>query len=192
MTTVTSAVVNVGMGGTQGVSLYVSDILLYIAFLTDFHTSFLSFSLNTIINTYQERQFPLDARRIQSLVDYLPYLEDIASLVGCRPPLRKLFTSEPTVWAAVLFGPLAVVQYRLAGPGQLPMDDVRRVVKMMDKVPLGIRCYLAALAVVTKLCWLLLSALVGATGRITDGVIGGLMDADPADDAVHTMKPIGF
>ena len=168
---------------------------LYIcAFLTPIFTPcLLSLSPSTPpIYTYQERQFPLDARRIQSLVDYLPYLEDIASLVGCRPPLRKLFTSEPTVWAAVLFGPLAVVQYRLAGPGQLPMDEVRRVVGMMDKVPLGIRCYLAALAVVTKLWWLLLSALVGATGRITDGVIGGLMDADPADDAVHTMKPIGF
>lgn len=68
-------------------------------------------------STRLNKQYALDAARIGVLVDYLPYLTDMARLVGCEPPLRQLFVTRPYLWYKVMFGPIMAAQYRLAGPG---------------------------------------------------------------------------
>lgn len=65
-------------------------------------------------------QYWLDAPRLGVLVDYLPYLTDMSRLIGCEPPLRWLFFTNPRLWYKVVFGPLMAAQYRLAGPGRDP------------------------------------------------------------------------
>jgi dimethylaniline monooxygenase (N-oxide forming) len=66
------------------------------------------------------KQFVMDAPRIGVLVDFLPYVTDLARLIGCEPPLRRLFFTQPYLWYKVIFGPLMAAQYRLAGPGRDP------------------------------------------------------------------------
>eukprot|EP01116_Phalansterium_solitarium_P011606 TRINITY_DN2733_c0_g2_i1.p1 TRINITY_DN2733_c0_g2~~TRINITY_DN2733_c0_g2_i1.p1 ORF type:complete len:596 (-),score=127.43 TRINITY_DN2733_c0_g2_i1:635-2422(-) len=62
-------------------------------------------------------QFPKDAPRVRPLGDYLTYLEDLAGIIGCKPPMGRLFFTSPRLWGHVLFGPIMGAQYRLAGPG---------------------------------------------------------------------------
>ena len=50
--------------------------------------------------------FALDAGRITALCDYLPAMEDLASLIGCRPRLMRLLLTHPRLFAKVLCGPL--------------------------------------------------------------------------------------
>lgn len=64
--------------------------------------------------------FPVDAPRLPTLTDYLRFLESVAEVIGCRPPLRKLLQSDPRTFAKVMFGPITAAQYRLAGPGADP------------------------------------------------------------------------
>lgn len=46
--------------------------------------------------------FTEDAPRLKALTDYLPYYEDMAALVGCQPPLKKLFITDPHTWVRLI------------------------------------------------------------------------------------------
>ncbi|KAI9334503.1 flavin-binding monooxygenase-like-domain-containing protein [Zopfochytrium polystomum] len=50
-------------------------------------------------------------------VDYVAYMDEIASLVGCKPDLWKLWRNKWLLAAMVTFGPAVPAQYRLEGPG---------------------------------------------------------------------------
>ena len=50
-------------------------------------------------------------------VDYIPYADEIADQIGCRPDIFKLFLKDPSLAICCLFGPCAPYQYRLMGPG---------------------------------------------------------------------------
>lgn len=50
-------------------------------------------------------------------VDYIPYCDEIASEVGCKPDLCRLFVSDPVLALRCFFGPCTPAQYRLMGPG---------------------------------------------------------------------------
>jgi dimethylaniline monooxygenase (N-oxide forming) len=65
-------------------------------------------------------QYPEDADRLSALTDYLRFMEGMAEVIGCRPPLRELFLEDHALWAKVMFGPLMAAQYRLRGPGADP------------------------------------------------------------------------
>lgn len=51
-------------------------------------------------------------------VDYIPYMDELASQVGVKPNLLALFLTDPRLALEVAFGPCTPYQYRLRGPGQ--------------------------------------------------------------------------
>ncbi|XP_029939621.1 dimethylaniline monooxygenase [N-oxide-forming] 5-like [Salarias fasciatus] len=51
-------------------------------------------------------------------VDYIPYMDEIADLLGVRPNLLSLMLTEPRLALSVIFGPCTPYQYRLRGPGK--------------------------------------------------------------------------
>lgn len=62
-------------------------------------------------------QFEHNAHRVRSLVDYHRYMDDIANLIGCEPPLWKYFFLQPRIWLRMVYGATQATQYRLRGPG---------------------------------------------------------------------------
>jgi cation diffusion facilitator CzcD-associated flavoprotein CzcO len=56
------------------------------------------------------------AEQIPALEEFLPSLEGLAQLVGCRPSLAKYFFCDWKLWFHLLFGPLIAARYRLEGP----------------------------------------------------------------------------
>lgn len=51
-------------------------------------------------------------------VDYIEYMDELASLFGVKPNLWSLFLTNPKVAWEVFFGPCTPYQYRLLGPGK--------------------------------------------------------------------------
>ena len=85
-------------------------------------------------------QFEHNALRIRSLVDYHRYMDDIASLIGCEPPLWQYFFLHPRIWLRMVYGATQGTQFRLRGPGnkeslaqeflmKLPVSKLNHVVK---------------------------------------------------------------
>lgn len=64
------------------------------------------------------QQFEHNAARIRSLVDYHIYMDDLADLIGCKPPLWKYFFLHPGLWLRMVYGATQATQFRLRGPGQ--------------------------------------------------------------------------
>ncbi|EDN69748.1 FAD dependent oxidoreductase [Beggiatoa sp. PS] len=58
----------------------------------------------------------LQVGRLTSLIDYHPYMTELAGYVGCRPELWR-FLLKPKVLYILLFGPMASYQYKLHGYG---------------------------------------------------------------------------
>ncbi|CAD6191392.1 unnamed protein product [Caenorhabditis auriculariae] len=56
------------------------------------------------------------SRRHTIQVDYVPYIEDLAALVGCQVDMKKLLFSDPVLAYKVYFGPRVPYVYRLHGP----------------------------------------------------------------------------
>ncbi|XP_013410014.1 dimethylaniline monooxygenase [N-oxide-forming] 5-like [Lingula anatina] len=51
-------------------------------------------------------------------VDYVPFMDELATLVGCKPSIGKLLLKDPRLALEVFLGPCTPYQYRLQGPGQ--------------------------------------------------------------------------
>ncbi len=66
--------------------------------------------------TYLE-QFEQNTHRVRSLVDYRRYMDDLAVLIGCEPPLWKYFVLHPRIWFHIVSGATQAIQFRLRGPG---------------------------------------------------------------------------
>jgi len=50
-------------------------------------------------------------------VDWVPFMEEIASQFGVRPRIWKYFFTDPRLWTQLVFGPCVPYHYRLDGPG---------------------------------------------------------------------------
>ncbi|MEE6496147.1 hypothetical protein FKM82_002241 [Ascaphus truei] len=50
--------------------------------------------------------------------DYIIYMDDLASLIGVKPNIFRLFLSDPVLAMKMFFGPCNPYQYRLTGPGK--------------------------------------------------------------------------
>ena len=50
-------------------------------------------------------------------VDYIPYSDELAELIGCKPSLWRLLIQDPVLALRCFFGPCTPPQYRLVGPG---------------------------------------------------------------------------
>ena len=53
-------------------------------------------------------------------VDYVPYMEELASHFGVKPNLWRYLITDPKLWYKLFFGPMVAYQYRLVGPGSWP------------------------------------------------------------------------
>jgi dimethylaniline monooxygenase (N-oxide forming) len=65
-------------------------------------------------------QFESYAERMATLVDYHLYMDDLAAIIGCAPPLTRLLMTDPALWLRVVYGPTQGCQFRLRGPGSKP------------------------------------------------------------------------
>jgi len=85
-------------------------------------------------------QFVGNATRIRSLVDYHGYMNGLAKIIGCYPPLTSYFFTQPRLWLHLMYGPTQATQFRLRGPGkkvkmareiisQLPISTFNHIVK---------------------------------------------------------------
>ena len=99
-------------------------------------------------------QYPDDAGRVNALTDHLRFLDSMATVIGCQPPLRSLFLTGPATWSKVLFGPLNGAQYRLAGPGAEP-ELAREILSRVPTMPWPILAWEAAFLFGSKLLYLL-------------------------------------
>jgi dimethylaniline monooxygenase (N-oxide forming) len=85
-------------------------------------------------------QYPEDAPRISALTDYLRFLEGMAEVIGCKPPLWRMLISNPRSFAGTLFGPITGIQYRFTGPGATP-DAAHDVVGRIPMMPWPVLAY---------------------------------------------------
>jgi dimethylaniline monooxygenase (N-oxide forming) len=89
-------------------------------------------SANDDFEVYKE-QFEDNAQRIRSLVDYHKYMNDLAKIMGCYPPIIKYFFLQPKLWLHLMYGPTQATQFRLKGPGK----KVKLAFKIIYKLPLS-------------------------------------------------------
>ncbi len=78
-------------------------------------------------------QFEHNAHRVRSLVDYHRYIDDMAGLIGCEPPLWKYFFLHPRIWLRMVYGATQATQFRLQGPGSKESEAQ----KLMMKLPVS-------------------------------------------------------
>ena len=76
-------------------------------------------AMNTDISVTREamkkRYYATKRHTVQ--VDYIPYCDELAEMIGCKPNLMKLLLSDPLLALKCVFGPCTPPQYRLMGPG---------------------------------------------------------------------------
>lgn len=54
---------------------------------------------------------------VYSQVNFIKYFDEISSLIGAKPNLWHLLTTDPVLAFKCVFGPCVPAQYRLMGPG---------------------------------------------------------------------------
>ncbi|OWF49921.1 Dimethylaniline monooxygenase [N-oxide-forming] 5 [Mizuhopecten yessoensis] len=73
-------------------------------------------------------------------VDWIPYMDELATLVGCKPDLRFLLLTDPKLAWLCLVGPCTPYQFRLQGPGKWTgARDAILTVKQRTLYPLKTR-----------------------------------------------------
>ena len=63
---------------------------------------------------YQKAFYESSKHTLQLL--YMPYMDELAAEIGCKPRLYKYLLTDPRLWFHVVFGLFSVYQYRLEGP----------------------------------------------------------------------------
>ncbi|XP_025112852.1 dimethylaniline monooxygenase [N-oxide-forming] 5-like isoform X2 [Pomacea canaliculata] len=74
-------------------------------------------------------------------VEYIPFMDELAELVGCKPDIVEIFKKDPKLAMHVFFGPCTPYQFRLTGSGR--WEGARdAIMTTMDRVrfPLATRC----------------------------------------------------
>ncbi|RWS19718.1 dimethylaniline monooxygenase [N-oxide-forming] 5-like protein, partial [Leptotrombidium deliense] len=66
--------------------------------------------------TVKSRYYASKRHTIQ--VAYIPYMDLLASYVGCKPNLFRIAVTDVKLWSHLIFGPSMSYQYRLTGPNQ--------------------------------------------------------------------------
>ncbi|XP_077134649.1 flavin-containing monooxygenase 5-like [Ranitomeya variabilis] len=60
----------------------------------------------------------VDSQRHTIQVNYMEFMDELATLAGVKPNVLKLLLTDPRLALHVLFGPCTPYQYRLSGPGK--------------------------------------------------------------------------
>jgi len=61
----------------------------------------------------KKRDYDYERHVIQ--VDWIPFMDELANIIGVKPNLFKYFFTDPKLWNALYFGPCIPYQYRLNG-----------------------------------------------------------------------------
>ena len=69
----------------------------------------------------------------RSLVDYHHYMNGMAKIMGCFPPIIKYFFTNPKLWLHIMYGPTQATQFRLHGPGK----KVKLAKEIVYKLPIS-------------------------------------------------------
>lgn len=64
----------------------------------------------------QKQYVTSDRHTIQ--VDYVDYIDELATMVGVKPNILSLFLKDPKLAKEIFFGPCTPYQFRLSGPGK--------------------------------------------------------------------------
>ncbi|PIO64152.1 Flavin-binding monooxygenase-like protein, partial [Teladorsagia circumcincta] len=84
----------------------------------------------------REKREAMNARYVKSprhtiQVDYIEYMDEIASLAGCKPNIARIFKSDPILALQIYFGPCVPYEYRLEGPH--PWSGARNAIMTVDE-----------------------------------------------------------
>ncbi|CAL1541313.1 unnamed protein product [Lymnaea stagnalis] len=75
----------------------------------------------------------VDTERHTIQVDWLPYMDELASMMGCKPNMFRLLVTDPSLFWRVLTGPGVPYQFRLNGPN--PWPGARQAIfTVMDRI----------------------------------------------------------
>ncbi|RWS19242.1 dimethylaniline monooxygenase [N-oxide-forming] 5-like protein, partial [Leptotrombidium deliense] len=66
------------------------------------------------IKAINDRYYASKRHTIQ--IEYIPYMDKLASYVGCKPNLFRIAITDVKLWFQLIFGPIMSYQYRLTGP----------------------------------------------------------------------------
>jgi dimethylaniline monooxygenase (N-oxide forming) len=61
----------------------------------------------------EKRYYDYERHVIQ--VDWIPFMDELANIIGVKPNLWKYLFTDPKLWKALYFGPCVPYQYRLSG-----------------------------------------------------------------------------
>uniref|UniRef100_A0A2R5LMU9 Flavin-containing monooxygenase n=1 Tax=Ornithodoros turicata TaxID=34597 RepID=A0A2R5LMU9_9ACAR len=121
----------------------------------------------------------IDSPRHHIMVTKMEYVDHLAEEIGCRPPLQRLFFTDPRMFKAVMFGPFLNSQYRLVGPH--PWSGARQVllgyqerVRNVLKPPRPVRAKSRAGLAVAAACTAAAAAftLKSTSGKKPNGDVG--------------------
>lgn len=62
----------------------------------------------------------VDSPRFNIQIYFIQYLDELSSMIGCKPQLWKYFLTNPKLWYKLVFGPATPSQWRLEGPNKWP------------------------------------------------------------------------
>ena len=95
-----------------------------------------SFMREDVYSTQQRnlKQFEKQAVSKPTLVDYHHYMDGVAALIGCKPPLFRYVLTNPLLWLKLVYGPTQASQYRLVGPGAKP-EMARHILEVVPTAP---------------------------------------------------------
>ncbi|KAK6041726.1 Flavin-binding monooxygenase-like protein [Cooperia oncophora] len=93
----------------------------------------------------REKRSAMQARFVRSprhtiQVDYIPYMDELAGLVGCKPDMFKILKSDPLLALQLQFGPCVPYVYRLEGPH--PWLGARNAIMSVDERVFRVSCFL--------------------------------------------------
>ncbi|VDK59583.1 unnamed protein product [Anisakis simplex] len=80
--------------------------------------------------TQLRKQF-VHSRRHTIEANYIAYMDELASLIGAKPNLTKLFLTDPKLAWKVLFGPAVSYIYRIQGPHR--WSDARQAIMTVQE-----------------------------------------------------------
>lgn len=111
-----------------------------------------------------DAQFDGNAKRIVALVDYVPFVNSIAALLGASPPLFKYLFTDPYFLLRLFLGPATVAQFRLNGPNAKP--NIARSTIESYPMPLKRRLHFISSGLyLSCLVMMILSALIPLTSN---------------------------
>jgi len=73
------------------------------------------------------------SRRHTVQIDFVDYMDDLATMIGAKPDFWRMAMSDPGLWAQCILGPCSPCQYRLIGPHAWP-EATNSIITVWNRV----------------------------------------------------------